>query len=145
MSFEKRIHNRNIFHKEIEMKWSTLRNIGIFFNVSLTRSELRKSSDVGYCNQNTTILWYEMVYKLIEFIKKIDLLIKIAGNVQQYDYFGKFYQFWSGSILLSRVWCKSKNTSDISEIWQFRFNFFLKYISLINILPLWHVLWIYYA
>jgi hypothetical protein len=25
--------------------------------------------------------------------------------------------------------------SDISEIWQFRFNFFLKYISLINIFP----------
>jgi hypothetical protein len=29
MSFEKRIHRRDIFYKEIEMKWSKLRNIWI--------------------------------------------------------------------------------------------------------------------
>jgi hypothetical protein len=30
MSFEKRIHCRNIFYKEIKMKWSNFRNIWIF-------------------------------------------------------------------------------------------------------------------
>jgi hypothetical protein len=39
-----------------------------------------KNSDVGHCNQNTTILRFKMVYKLIEFKKEIDQLIKIAGN-----------------------------------------------------------------
>jgi hypothetical protein len=39
-----------------------------------------KNSDVGHCNQNTTILLCKLDYKLIEFIKEIDQLIKIAGN-----------------------------------------------------------------
>jgi hypothetical protein len=75
MSFEKRIHSRNIFYKENEMKWSKFRN-----KSELNPIEIMKNSDVGHCNQNTTILWCKMIYKLIEFIQEIGQLIKIAGN-----------------------------------------------------------------
>ena len=51
-----------------------------FFKSEPNPIEIMKNSDVGHCNQNTTILWCKMVYKLIEFIKEIDQLIKIAGN-----------------------------------------------------------------
>ena len=34
--------------------------------------EIKKNSDVGHCNQNSTILWCKMVHNIIEFIKEID-------------------------------------------------------------------------
>jgi hypothetical protein len=55
MSFETRMHSRNIFYKEIKMKWSKFRNIG-FFKSEPNPIEITKNSDVGHCNQNTTIL-----------------------------------------------------------------------------------------
>jgi hypothetical protein len=51
-----------------------------FFKSEPNPIEIMKNSDVRHSNQNTTILWCKIVYKLIEFIKEIDHLIKIVGN-----------------------------------------------------------------
>jgi hypothetical protein len=70
MSFEKRIHSRNIFYKEIEMKWSKLRNIWIFLKSEPNPIEM---------------LWGTAIKILqscdVKFIEEIDQLIKIAGNL----------------------------------------------------------------
>jgi hypothetical protein len=54
VSFEKRIHSRNIFYKEIKMKWLKLRNIGIL------KKKKSEPNPIGimkkHCSQNTTIL-----------------------------------------------------------------------------------------
>jgi hypothetical protein len=67
-----------------------------------------------------------MVYKLIEFIKEIELqgisrnIIILVISI----YFDRDRYFYLGF-----------GANLKSEIWQFRFNFFLKYIPLINIFP----------